>query len=75
MLSQLADGEEAGRLLPQDVFVGPATACVDEMRRMRDVHGITDVIVAGLSGSGSPEASTANLRRLAEEVLPAVREA
>ncbi len=73
MMRQLAEGQRAGRLLPQDAFIGSAAACIDEIERMHDVFGITDVIVAGLSGSGSPEASTANLRRLAEEVLPRFR--
>jgi alkanesulfonate monooxygenase SsuD/methylene tetrahydromethanopterin reductase-like flavin-dependent oxidoreductase (luciferase family) len=73
MMRQLAAGEQAGRLLPQDVFIGSAAACADEVQRMHDVYGVTDVIVAGLSGSGSPEASTANLRRFAEEVVPLVR--
>lgn len=73
MLRQLVGAARTGRVLPQDVFVGPAAACAAEIRRMHAEYGITEVIVPGMSGAQAPEAVDANLQRLAHEVLPLLR--
>jgi alkanesulfonate monooxygenase SsuD/methylene tetrahydromethanopterin reductase-like flavin-dependent oxidoreductase (luciferase family) len=72
MKTQLVEGDADGTLIPQDAFVGPAEACVAEIRRMHAVYGVTDVIVAGYTGSQPAEVVDANLHRLAHEVLPAL---
>jgi len=41
---------------------------------MNDDYGVTDIIVPGYTGSQPAEAVDANLVRLADEVLPVLRE-
>ena len=73
MKTQLIEGEQAGTLVPQDAFIGSAGACAAEARRMHDEYGVTDILVAGYSGTQPLDAVDANLTRLAEEVLPLLR--
>jgi alkanesulfonate monooxygenase SsuD/methylene tetrahydromethanopterin reductase-like flavin-dependent oxidoreductase (luciferase family) len=73
MKTQLVEGEAAGTLLPQDAFIGSADACVAEVLRMNREYGVTDIMVAGYSGTQPAETVDANLIRLAEEVLPRLR--
>lgn len=73
MKTQLIEGNDDGTLIPQDAFVGPAEACIAEARRMHNEYGITDIIVPGYSGAQPPAVVDANLVRLANEVLPALR--
>jgi alkanesulfonate monooxygenase SsuD/methylene tetrahydromethanopterin reductase-like flavin-dependent oxidoreductase (luciferase family) len=73
MKTQLIEGNQDGTLIPQDAFVGSADACIAEALRMYDEYGITDIIVPGYSGSQPVEVVDANLVRLANEVLPALR--
>lgn len=73
MKTQLIEGEAAGTLIPQDAFIGTADACAAEARRMHAEFGVTDIIVAGYTGSQPAEVVDANLVRLAEEVLPQLR--
>ena len=70
MMTQLVEGAEAGRLVPQDTFYGTAVACIAEIERMRAEFGVTDVIVAGLGGNQTDQSSDDNLTRLAREVIP-----
>ena len=74
MKTQLIEGDQDGTLIPQDAFIGSAEACIAEARRMNDEYGITDIIVPGYTGSQPAELVDANLVRLADEVLPALRE-
>jgi hypothetical protein len=73
MKTQLIEGDQDGTLIPQDAFIGTAEQCVAEAVRMHDDYGITDIIVPGYSGAQPVEVVDANLIRLAEEVLPALR--
>jgi alkanesulfonate monooxygenase SsuD/methylene tetrahydromethanopterin reductase-like flavin-dependent oxidoreductase (luciferase family) len=73
MKTQLIEGNDDGTLIPQDAFIGSADACIAEALRMYDEYGITDIIVPGYTGAQPPEAVDANLVRLANEVLPALR--
>jgi alkanesulfonate monooxygenase SsuD/methylene tetrahydromethanopterin reductase-like flavin-dependent oxidoreductase (luciferase family) len=73
MKTQLIEGDQDGTLIPQDAFIGTAEQCVAEAVRMHDDYGITDIIVPGYSGAQPVAVVDANLIRLAEEVLPALR--
>ena len=73
MKTQLIEGNHDGTLIPQDAFIGSAEACITEALRMNDEYGITDIIVPGYTGSQPAEVVDANLVRLANEVLPALR--
>ena len=73
MKTQLIEGNQDGTLIPQDAFIGSADACIAEALRMHDEYGITDIIVPGYSGAQPVEVVDANLVRLANEVLPALR--
>jgi len=73
MKTQLIEGNQDGTLIPQDAFVGSAAACIAEALRMNDEYGITDIIVPGYTGAQPVEAVDANLVRLANEVLSALR--
>ena len=73
MKTQLIEGNQDGTLIPQDAFVGSADACIAEARRMYNEYGVTDIIVPGYTGSQPVEVVDANLVRLANEVLPALR--
>jgi alkanesulfonate monooxygenase SsuD/methylene tetrahydromethanopterin reductase-like flavin-dependent oxidoreductase (luciferase family) len=70
MMTQLVEGAAAGRLVPQDAFIGPPEACAAEIRRMRDEFHITDVILAGIASGPTTDAADDNLRRFVEEVVP-----
>jgi hypothetical protein len=72
MMTQLVEGEAAGRLVPQDAFIGPPEACAAEIRRMRDEFHITDVIISGIASGPTTDGADANLRRFVEEVVPLV---
>ena len=61
--------------IPQNVFVGSADACVEELQRMSREFGITDVVSAGLPPGVDPDFMAGNLERLANEVVPRVRAA
>jgi alkanesulfonate monooxygenase SsuD/methylene tetrahydromethanopterin reductase-like flavin-dependent oxidoreductase (luciferase family) len=73
MKTQLIEGNQDGTLIPQDAFIGSAQACVAEARRMNAQYGITDIIVPGYTGAQPAETVDANLVRIANEVLPALR--
>jgi alkanesulfonate monooxygenase SsuD/methylene tetrahydromethanopterin reductase-like flavin-dependent oxidoreductase (luciferase family) len=73
MKTQLIEGHHDGTLIPQDAYIGSADACIDEIRRMYEEFGVTDIIVPGFTGSQPPEVVDANLTRLANEVLPELR--
>ena len=73
MKTQLIEGNQDGTLIPQDAFIGSAAACIAEALRMNDEYGITDIIVPGYTGAQPATTVDANLTRLAEEVLPALR--
>ena len=67
------EGWRAGDVIPQNVFVGNAEACVAEIQRMRTTFGITDIASAGLPPGVDPSFMAGNLERLANDVLPEVR--
>jgi alkanesulfonate monooxygenase SsuD/methylene tetrahydromethanopterin reductase-like flavin-dependent oxidoreductase (luciferase family) len=69
MITQLLEGDAAGRLLPQNAFVGTAGDCIAEIERMHTDYGITDVILSGSANGPSTEAVDANLRRFAGRVM------
>jgi len=73
MLTQLVEGCAAGRLVPQDAFIGPPDACAAEIRRMRDEFRITDVIIAGMASGPTTDAADGNLSRFMAEVVPLLR--
>lgn len=73
MMTQLVEGDAAGRLVPQDAFFGDAAACVAEVKRMRADFGITDIILAGGGDGPSTAAPDKLLERFAKEVIPHFR--
>jgi alkanesulfonate monooxygenase SsuD/methylene tetrahydromethanopterin reductase-like flavin-dependent oxidoreductase (luciferase family) len=70
MLSQLVEGEAADRLIPQDAFIGDASACVAEVERMYTEFGITDIVLSGSASGPTTSDVDGNLARFAGEVIP-----
>jgi alkanesulfonate monooxygenase SsuD/methylene tetrahydromethanopterin reductase-like flavin-dependent oxidoreductase (luciferase family) len=73
MMTQLIEGDAAGRLVPQDAFIGPPEACAGEIERMRAEFHITDVILSGISDGPTTDAADANLKRFATQVISLLR--
>jgi alkanesulfonate monooxygenase SsuD/methylene tetrahydromethanopterin reductase-like flavin-dependent oxidoreductase (luciferase family) len=73
MLTQMVEGDAAGRLAPQDAFLGDPAACIAEIQHMLDAFGITDVILSGISEGATTRDTDANLERFAAEVIPHFR--
>ena len=69
MLTQLVEGEGAGRLIPQDAFIGDAAACIAEVERMHTEFGITDIVLSGAASGPSTSDVDSNLARFAGEVI------
>lgn len=59
--------------IPQNVFVGNADECVEELQRFIDVYGFTDIAMAGLPPGVDTEFMAQNLERFATQVIPRVR--
>jgi alkanesulfonate monooxygenase SsuD/methylene tetrahydromethanopterin reductase-like flavin-dependent oxidoreductase (luciferase family) len=76
MLTQIVEGAAAGRLLPQDTFIGTPAACIAEIEHMHAEYGLTDVIMysRGIEPAQTLEAGTENLVRFAREVIPHFRQ-
>jgi alkanesulfonate monooxygenase SsuD/methylene tetrahydromethanopterin reductase-like flavin-dependent oxidoreductase (luciferase family) len=70
MLSQLVEGEAADRLIPQDAFIGDASACIAEVERMYTEYGITDIVLSGAASGPTTRGVDSNLARFAGEVIP-----
>ncbi len=66
-------GWRGGGTIPQTVFMGTATECIEEMVSFAATYGITDIASSGLPPGVDPAWMAANLERLANEVLPEVR--
>ncbi len=64
-------GEAGG--ISQGSFMGTADECVAEMVSFATAYGITDIASSGLPPGVDPDFMTANLERLASDVLPRVR--
>jgi alkanesulfonate monooxygenase SsuD/methylene tetrahydromethanopterin reductase-like flavin-dependent oxidoreductase (luciferase family) len=73
MLSQLVEGDAADRLIPQDAFIGDASACVAEIERMHAEFGITDIMLSGAASGPTTAAVDANLARFANEVIARIK--
>ena len=70
MMRQLVEGDAADRLIPQDAFIGDASACIAEVERMHAEFGITDLILSGSASGPTTTDVDANLARFAGEVIP-----
>jgi hypothetical protein len=75
MMRQLVEGEAADRLVPQDAFIGDASACIAEIQRMQAEFGITDIILSGAASGPATTDADNNLARFAAEVIPAFGQA
>jgi alkanesulfonate monooxygenase SsuD/methylene tetrahydromethanopterin reductase-like flavin-dependent oxidoreductase (luciferase family) len=73
MLTQMIEGDAAGTLVPQDAFLGDASACISEIERMHSAFGITDFILSGISKGPDTRDADGNLARFAAEVIPHFR--
>lgn len=60
--------------IPQGAFMGTADECVDEIVSFVREFGVTDIASSGLPPGVEPDFMAANLDRLANDVLPRVRE-
>lgn len=65
-------GEPGG--IPQGAFMGTPDECVAEIVQFATTYGVTDIASSGLPPGVPPDVMTRNLHRLADEVLPRVRE-
>jgi len=65
-------GEPGG--IPQGAFMGTADECVNEIVGFVREFGVTDIASSGLPPGVDPDFMAENLRRLATDVLPAVRD-
>jgi alkanesulfonate monooxygenase SsuD/methylene tetrahydromethanopterin reductase-like flavin-dependent oxidoreductase (luciferase family) len=61
--------------ISQRPIVGTVNGCVDRLVGFIRQHGITDLASSGLPPGIDPDFMAANVERLANEVVPAVREA
>jgi alkanesulfonate monooxygenase SsuD/methylene tetrahydromethanopterin reductase-like flavin-dependent oxidoreductase (luciferase family) len=75
MMRQLVEGEAADRLVPQDAFIGDASACIAEIQRMQAEFRITDIILSGAASGPATTDADNNLARFAAEVIPAFGQA
>ena len=66
-------GWRQGGTIPQGAFMGTPEECVDEIVSFVTEFGITDIASSGLPPGIAPERMAENLERLANEVLPEVR--
>jgi hypothetical protein len=70
MLTQMVEGDLAGRLVPQDAYFGDATACTAEIKRMNALFGITDLILSGITDGRITRDADAALAKFASDVMP-----
>ncbi|MGF1596769.1 MAG: LLM class flavin-dependent oxidoreductase [Acidimicrobiales bacterium] len=56
--------------IPQNVIIGTADRCVEELRSFIDAFGITDIATSGLPPGIDPDVMAGNLERLANDVVP-----
>ncbi|MFN0091630.1 MAG: LLM class flavin-dependent oxidoreductase [Acidimicrobiales bacterium] len=66
-------GRKGAGPIPQTWIVGDAEHCANELVSFVEEYGLTDVSTAGLPPGVDPAVMGANLERIANEVLPAVR--
>lgn len=70
MTSQLAEGRESGREIPQSFFFGSPDQCINEIERFASEYHLTDLILRGVSPGQPPEEALENLERFARDVMP-----
>jgi len=63
-------GWQDGGAIPQNVIVGTAEQCVDQLQDFITTYGITDIATSGLPPGIDPAIMAENLERLAAEVIP-----
>ena len=66
-------GWRQGGTIPQNVVIGSADQCVEELRGFIDEFGITDIASSGLPPGVPLTMMSENLERLATEVMPHLR--